>query len=218
MRWRAPILKWCWHLGQTFRLASRSAFQKVCRQPRHLVHRPSVRTCLLLASEPPLPPGPYSPSPRLNQDIETLSPENSLQLELLLVFYAALGRDALLVGVFYLAQLDHGVGQLDQQGMGGAAAENEVNHLPTGTRGFGNLCWLEHAVAALPTTRSAVPRAAVVLPLPGPVLLSRSPRRDLVMTGSMSGKAETWGTGGAKIPAFMPRRALAPGPKPASDG
>ena len=30
----------------------------------------------------------------------------------------------------------------------------------------------------LPTARNAVPRAAVVLPLPGPVLISRSPRRE----------------------------------------
>src|SRR5579863_8273697 len=36
----------------------------------------------------------------------------------------------------------------------------------------------------LPTARRAVPMAAVVFPLPGPVLISRSPRRDEVMRGN----------------------------------
>src|SRR5450631_1683662 len=74
-RSRAPILKWCWHLGQTFRFASRSALKMTARQPTHLIHKPSVRTVLPAASAPPLGPAPdsYSPSSRLNQDIQTLS-------------------------------------------------------------------------------------------------------------------------------------------------
>ena len=41
---RAPILKWCWHFGQTLRLARRSALKIAWRQPGHLIQRPSVRT------------------------------------------------------------------------------------------------------------------------------------------------------------------------------
>jgi len=37
-------------LGQTFRLASRSGLKMGWRQPRHLIHRPSVRTVLPAAS------------------------------------------------------------------------------------------------------------------------------------------------------------------------
>src|ERR1035438_8562442 len=111
MRWRAPILKWCWHLGQTLRLASRSALKMTARQPTHLIHKPSVRTVFRSASA--VPSGamlaPYSFSSRLNQDIQTLSrtglgiakmkgrweilPVNFLAAS---IFYAALRPDAFL--------------------------------------------------------------------------------------------------------------------------
>src|SRR5260370_4843615 len=35
-------LKWNWHFGQTFQLASRSFFQTMARQASHLIHSPSV--------------------------------------------------------------------------------------------------------------------------------------------------------------------------------
>src|SRR5712691_2895418 len=37
-------LKWNWHFGQTFQLASRSFFQTMARQASHLIHSPSVLT------------------------------------------------------------------------------------------------------------------------------------------------------------------------------
>src|SRR5258708_24308852 len=37
-------LKWNWHFGQTFQLASRSFFQTMARQASHLIHSPSVFT------------------------------------------------------------------------------------------------------------------------------------------------------------------------------
>src|ERR1035437_5492957 len=77
MRCRAPILKWCWHLGQTLRLASRSAFQMTARQAAHLIHKPSVRTRDSATAAAPLRPGPYSPPSRLNQDIEPLEKQLS---------------------------------------------------------------------------------------------------------------------------------------------
>ena len=39
MRCRAPMRKCLSHFGQTIRLASRSAFQIVWRQPSHLIQR-----------------------------------------------------------------------------------------------------------------------------------------------------------------------------------
>src|SRR5271170_8335216 len=40
----ALILKWNWHFGQTYRLASRSLRKTIVPQDSHLAHRPSVRT------------------------------------------------------------------------------------------------------------------------------------------------------------------------------
>src|ERR1035437_5926193 len=75
MRWRGPILKWCWPLGQKFRLASKPASQITARHPAHLIHSPSVRTRLSAESAVLSGPEPasYSPSSRLNQDILALS-------------------------------------------------------------------------------------------------------------------------------------------------
>src|SRR5689334_13929331 len=43
-RGRALILKWNWHLGQTWKFASRSLRKTIVRQDSHLTHKPSVRT------------------------------------------------------------------------------------------------------------------------------------------------------------------------------
>ncbi len=60
---------------------------------------------------------------------------------------AALGEDAALVGVFDFAHLGDGVGQLDEDGVGVAAGEDDVGHLGLAAEDFGYGFGGEHLVA-----------------------------------------------------------------------
>ena len=59
-------------------------------------------------------------------------------LELTLELDAALGEDAALVGVFGFAHLGDGVGQFNEDGVGVAAGEDDVDHLRAAAEGVGD--------------------------------------------------------------------------------
>ena len=58
------------------------------------------------------------------KDKQTQDDDGGGELE----FDAALGEDAALVGVFDFAHLGDGVGELDEEGVGVAAGEDDVDH------------------------------------------------------------------------------------------
>src|SRR6266571_7286125 len=132
------ILKWNWHLGQTWRFASRSLRKTMVRQDSHLTHRPSVRTrrssggvdCSIDFLS------------RLNQAIEESCQFSVISFQWRGKNHAAcwaclfepsvpniqplivdppLSQYTLGVRVFHLAHLGDEVGKLDQLGMGVAA-------------------------------------------------------------------------------------------------
>ena len=89
-------------------------------------------------------------------------------------------------GVYGLARFFPGLfdqANVFRVGLGAADLHEAAAHLLEDEIGTERLDGIELTVP-FPTARKAVPMAAVVLPLPGPVLIRISPRRESVITGS----------------------------------
>src|SRR6266481_2383598 len=159
------ILKWNWHLGQTWRLASRSLRKTMVRQDSHLTHSPSVRTrrssggvvCsidfLSRLNQAMRESRQFSvisfkfPEEKPRAACSSCFFESSVSSSQCLIVDPPLSQYTLGVGVFHLAHLGDEVGELDKLGMGVAAGADNVHALRAIFQRFDDFAGVEHFVA-----------------------------------------------------------------------
>src|ERR1700686_3326487 len=140
------------HFGHTFKFSSRSFFQMICRQPSHFTHSPSVRTVFW-------PEVSSSPDSRLNQAIVSCESQyrvpstekNGLTRYSVLGTYCSvlnpsLRHHALLVSMFDLPHLRHGIGGLDNCGVCVPSRQDDMHHLRLLLQAFDHFRCVQHAI------------------------------------------------------------------------